>query len=114
MFVANNQFSFHPWTPNCYRPIATIAQIATTRAKIGVPKSPAALLATSKGLPPPLFPSCGCVFGEEVVLLDVLDAVFFEVVAVEVEVVPGLPPPRPPSADSTDCDVVEVEVGFAG
>jgi hypothetical protein len=115
VFVSNNHLSFHPWTPNCYRPITTTAHIATTRASIDVPPSRvASLLVTSKGLPPPLFPSCDCDFGEEVVSLEAVD-VFFEVVwvVVEVEVVAGAPPPRPPSADSTDCDVVEVEVVFA-
>jgi hypothetical protein len=54
-------------------------------------------------------PSCDCEFGEEVVSDNVVD-VFFEVAVVDFEVVGGLPPPRPPSADSTDCDVVRVEV----
>jgi hypothetical protein len=73
----------------------------------------APLLATSNGLPPPLFPSCDCDFGEEVVSLKAVD-VFLEVVVDAVEVVAGEPPPRPPSADPADCDVVEVEVVFAG
>jgi hypothetical protein len=115
VFVGNNNLLFHPWTPNCYRPITTTAHIATTRANIDVSKSRvASLLVTSKGLPPPLFPPCDCDVGEEVVSLEAVD-VFFEVVwvEVEVEVVAGAPPPRPPSADSTDCDVLEVEVVFA-
>ncbi len=100
--------SFHPWTPNGYRPIIT-AQIASTSAIIDLPTSRgASLLAVSKGLPPPLLPSCDCDVGEEVVSLDVVE-VFFEVVVVDVAVVTGIPPPRPPSPDC-NCDVVEVEV----
>jgi hypothetical protein len=77
--------------------------MATTSANIDLPTSRvASLLAISKGLPPPLL-SCDC--DEDVVWVDAVDVVFFAVVWLEV--VAGLSPPRPPSADWTDCDGIE-------
>ena len=115
VFVLNSYLSFHPWTPNCYRPATMTANMAITSAIIELPNRGASLLefCTSKGLPPPLVFMLGCEFefAEDVAWLGFV-VVFFVLVVLVVEV-DGKPPPRPPSADSIDEVVVEWVDDFA-